>query len=124
MKPRLEMETGLLPTLVKVTVCGGLTVPTAWFPKLKLEGDSVTEVAMPNRGMDSLWVMVFAVTVSDVARHPLSFGAKVTSIWHAEPMARLVPQSFVWWKSSEFGPSNPILAMSSCSLPTLVMMTD
>ena len=108
MKPILEIETGLLPTLVNVTVCGALTVPTAWFPKLKLDGDKVTEVAMPNRGMDSLWVIVFAVTVRDVARHPRSFGAKVTSIWHSEPIARLVPQLFDWWKSSEFGPSNPI----------------
>ena len=34
-----------VPVFVMVTVCGELTVPTVWFPKLRLVGETVTAVA-------------------------------------------------------------------------------
>ena len=38
---------GALPVLLRVTVCGGLVVPTRWLPNAALAGESTAMGAVP-----------------------------------------------------------------------------
>jgi hypothetical protein len=60
------MFTVEVPVFVMVTVWGALTVPTAWGPKVKVVGESVTDedvvTPVPVRAM--LWGLLLALSVS------------------------------------------------------------
>jgi antitoxin (DNA-binding transcriptional repressor) of toxin-antitoxin stability system len=69
-------------------------------------GDPVTLSARPN----------------DTLRLPVAEGVKVTAMRHDDPVAKLVPQEFVWLKSATLVPVNEMDLIESGAAETLSHM--
>src|ERR1035438_2343065 len=72
-----------------------------------------------------VWGLPLALSVmeTDALRAPVAVGAKITLIMQSAPNATLLPQLFVWEKSSEFAPVRPTPVMLRAAVPLLVSMT-
>jgi hypothetical protein len=93
----LEMVSGAVPVLLRVTCWAELGVPTFWFPKLRLDCDKLTigAIPVPVSEMLSGLSLALSVIVSDALTGPGDEGVNVTVIAQLAPAARAVPQLFV-----------------------------
>jgi hypothetical protein len=96
------MVTAVGCLLVTVTVLAALVVVTAWFPKARVVGLTVTGTT-PLPVNDTLCGLLFAlsVIVRVPVRLPVVVGEKVTLIAQFAPAASDVPHVFVCAKSPE-----------------------
>jgi hypothetical protein len=94
----LVMVRVALPILVRVTVLKVLTIPTVWFPKLMLVGESFTTGATPTpvSGTDCGLSGALSVIVTAPVRVPSAVGVKITVIVQFELAAKLPPTGQVF----------------------------
>jgi len=106
---------------VRVTGCDWLVVPTGWFPKLKLLGESVTEGDVPVPLSETVCGLPVALSVTETVPLvlPVTVGAKLTLIVHELPASNVEAQLLVCEK--------PVLAeipeTVSVAVPLLVAVT-
>jgi hypothetical protein len=84
-----------LVPFVSTTLCAELVVPTAWVPKFRLVGETVTApvVVLPPVPVSKVdCVPAESVTTSVEVRVPVAVGVNVTDTVQLAPAARLVPQ--------------------------------
>ena len=93
-----------VPTLVRVTVCAELIVPTFWLPKLRLVVERLTEVPVPVSATFCGLPPPLSVIDTEAARVPMARGAKLTLMAQLARAATLLPQVFVCVKSPLFVP--------------------
>ena len=88
-------DTYVLPTLVTVTVWGGLELPTETVPKFRLEGES--RMAVPTPVRETVWGLLAAlsVMVTVPVRVLGAVGVKVTPMTQLLPALTVVPQVLV-----------------------------
>jgi hypothetical protein len=125
--PEVEMELmvrALVPVLVRVTVCGGLVVPTVWLANGRVVGDRLTKPVVPVPFSATFWGLVGSASlIQRVAeRVPPSVGVNVTVTVQLPPAGTLEPQVLVWLKSPGLVPVNVMELMVS-TLPELVRVT-
>jgi hypothetical protein len=108
-----------LPVFVSVTVCTELLVPTVSFPKLTLEGETLTADAVPVPESDTAWGLLEALSVSvtAAARDPVAEGLKMTLIAQFAPAATDDPQLLVCVKSPALAPEITIPVRFNAALP-------
>ena len=126
--PVIEMPVTLstpLPVLVRVTDWAALEVPTALLVKVRLEGETLTDAAVPVPERLTACGLPLALSEmeSDAARLPAEEGVNVTLIVQLAPAATLDPQVFVWLKSPALVPVTEMLVMFKAPLPVLVRVT-
>jgi hypothetical protein len=119
-----------IPEFVSVTSCGELEVPTGCWPKLRLDGESVTAGAaatpVPLSATECGAPGASSAMLILAARPPLVVGAKVAEIVQLAPTASVLGASgqvFVCAKSPAFGPETPIELIVSGAVPELVRVT-
>jgi hypothetical protein len=110
-----------IPGLLRVTACAVPVVPTAWFGKFRLEGESVGGDATPVPLSATAWGLLKAssVMVTLPVRLPVAVGVKVTLMVQFEPALKLLPQLLLCAKS----PVTTIAVMESGALPVLLKVT-
>ena len=67
-------STAALPTLVAVTVCDLLLLPTFWVPKFKLPGESFIAVPAPRSSMNWGFDEALSIRVINPACDPVVVG--------------------------------------------------
>jgi hypothetical protein len=82
----------VVPTLLKVTSCGGLVLPTVTLPKPRLVGESFAVVPNPRRFAFCGLPAALSVTLTAAVRVPLAVGLKVTFMLQLAPAANELPQ--------------------------------
>lgn len=112
----LVMLSVVAPTLVSVTVCGALVVPTVWLPKFKLAGENFITVPVPARETVCGLPGALSVTSTLPISVPETVGLKTTVILQLAPAATLAPQLLIWVKS----PVTVTLATVSAEVPVFV----
>ena len=124
--PMLLMVKVPLPELVRVTVCPALVVPTVWFPKLRLEGETLAADAVPVPERATVWGLPVAlsVIVRAAERFPVAAGLKLTLIVQLAPAATLDPQLLVWAKSLTLAPEIAMLVTLKDAVPELERVID
>lgn len=89
----LEMVSGPVPVLERVTFCAALAVPRFWLPKLRVPGETLTAGAVPVPLRLTVWVLPLVPPLSSVkvkvpVRGPAEAGVKVTDSVQLAPTAR------------------------------------
>src|SRR5580658_9408242 len=120
----LEMASGLVPILLKVTVREGLTVPAVCGANTRLEVDRADSMGGRARHVpvnETLCVPPGALlaTVTVPAHAPLKGAASIALMVQLAPGARLVGQLLVWAAA----PLAAILAMASPAVPVFCNVT-
>ena len=90
---------GILPELVKVSVCVPLRVCTGWLPKGSDAGETPAIAAPPWPVKLEDSVPLLPLTESEPVRKPPSEGLKLTWTTQLAAVARTDEQLFVWLKS-------------------------
>jgi len=74
MRETLLNCTAVLPSLVAVTVCGGLLVPTFWLPKFRLLGESFMAVPAPSSSIYCGFDDALSINVTNPVSEPVVVG--------------------------------------------------
>jgi hypothetical protein len=123
----LEMVSGAVPVLVRVTLCAALVVVMSWPAKVRLAGESETTgtTPVPVSGILCGLPEALSVTESEAFRAPVADGLKVTLIVQFAPAATLEPQVLVSVKSPLFAPpmAMPEPLMLNVAVPVFVSVT-
>jgi hypothetical protein len=111
----------VLPTLVAVTVCGALPVPTFWVPNVRLVGESFITVALPVSSTNWGCEDALSTIVINPVCVPAFFGLYRALIEQLAPASTELPQEFFIWKA-------PALIfmdlIESVDVPLLVSFND
>jgi hypothetical protein len=113
----------LVPTLVKVTVCGELVVPIATVAKLRLVGESFAVVPIPLRLTFCGLPAALSEMLSAAVRVPEAVGLKVTLMLQLAPAAKEVPHVWVWAKSAALIPTIAMALMVRVAVPVFLSAT-
>lgn len=121
----LEMMRGTIPVFISVTVCGRLLVPTNWFAKVMLEGETVTTGVKALPVSITVWGLLRALSemVTEAVRVPELVGEKTTLIVQLASATTFVPQLLVWVNSAGFAPVTEIPVILSVPVPLSVRVT-
>ena len=121
----LEMFRSAFPVFVRVADLTALFVPTDWFPKEMLVGETLATVDVPVPESATVCGLPAApsVIVRVAARLPLAEGLKVTLMAQLAPAATLDPQLLDCAKLLELLPVTAMLAMVKSALPVFVRVT-
>lgn len=117
----LAITRGAAPVFITVTVCGKPLVPTNWFGKVILYGETLATgaTALPVSITLCGLLGALSVTVKDAVRLPVALGAKVILNVQVAPASTLVPQLLVWEKSPALAPVIAMLEIVSVPVPPL-----
>jgi hypothetical protein len=85
----VETRITFAPTFERVKTWAGLVVPAAWLPKLKLAGDKLATVHVPDSVTDCGLPDALSTTAIVPLTVPFAAGVKVTEIVQLAPAARL-----------------------------------
>lgn len=107
--------TAVAPTLVMVTVCGGLEVFKVCVPKFKLVGEKVRTVPTPLNVAVCGLLAALELTVSDPVCVPAAVGVKTILMVQLAFPAKEVPQLLVWL----YGPVVTMPPMVIAAVPVL-----
>jgi hypothetical protein len=93
----LEMVSGPVPELVRVTLCAALVVAMSWPAKVRLFPERVTAGAIPVPVSEMLCGLpdALSVTDSEAFRAPVAPGLNVMLMVQLAPAATLAPHVFV-----------------------------
>jgi hypothetical protein len=83
------------PMFARVMICTGLEVPTVWLPKVRLLGDKLATVPVPDRETLCGLAAALSATVSEPFAVPFAVGVKETEMVQLAPAARLAVQLLV-----------------------------
>jgi hypothetical protein len=122
--PMVLIASAPVPLFVSVTDCAALVVPVVWLPKVRLDGLSETEGAVPLPERLTVCGLPEALSATEIEalRGPGAPGANVTLIVQLAPAASVLElsgQVLVWPKSALFVPVTPILVMVIGAFPLL-----
>ena len=123
----LEMVSGAVPELVRVTLCAELVVVISCPAKVRLVPDSVTAGATPVPASEMLCGLpdALSVTDSEALRAPVAVGLNVMLIVQFAPAATLEPHVLVSAKSPLFAPvmAMPEPLIVNAAVPVFVRVT-
>ena len=93
----LEIVSGAVPVLVKVTLWAALEVFTSWLAKVRVAGDKLAAGAtpVPERAMGFTAMLLLLVSDSAPLREPVAEGVNVTVIVQPAPGLNPLPQLLV-----------------------------
>src|SRR5256712_7404189 len=120
------MLKAVVPTLVRVIVFGGLSVPIvpiATTPKLKLTGESFAVVPIPLSVTFCGLPAALSLMLTAAIRVPLAVGLNVTLILQLAPAANELPQVWVCAKFPALVPVIAMLLMVKLAVPVFLSVT-
>jgi hypothetical protein len=127
----LEIVSGPVPVLLRVTVCAALVPPTVVLAKERLDGDAPatgTPIPVPVSTTiccEPAVLPALSVTVKTPLRVPKAPGSKVTKTEQLDPAATEPAQLLLGTKSDAFVPLMTMLAMVNAAPPELLrVMVD
>jgi antitoxin (DNA-binding transcriptional repressor) of toxin-antitoxin stability system len=94
----------MLPSLASEIAWVPVEVPTGWFGKVRLAGDSAANAAVPVPLRFTFCVPTLSVRTNAAVLLPNVAGVNITLTAQLAPASRLVPQVFVSEKSPTLGP--------------------
>ena len=119
----LLIVNAVLATLLSVTVCAALGLPTGVAGKLKLDADNCACVPVPISAIYCGLSPPLSPIAMSALRVPPAVGVNTTLILQLLAPATEVPQLLLWLKSAGLVPMNEMLLMVIAVLPRLVSVT-